>query len=119
LSKIGKEKRKSGLFRLCRSQATFPPAENAISAGFLELAANAASDRGVMRRAAVHSLRYGREGSASRQRAKKAIKKLPQVGQEPVEAVESRPISPDGLYITRNRKERKDISEKAAIISPE
>ena len=29
------------------------------------------------------------------------IKKLPQVGQEPVEAVESRPISPDGLHNTR------------------
>ena len=29
------------------------------------------------------------------------IKKLPQVGQEPVEAVESRPISPDGLYNIR------------------
>jgi hypothetical protein len=48
----------------------------------------------------------------------RAIKKLPQVGQEPVEAVESRPISPDGLYNTRNGLERKDISEKAIIIWP-
>jgi hypothetical protein len=45
-------------------------------------------------------------------RKQRAQKKLPQVGQEPVEAVESRPISPDGLYIIRKSMGRKDILEK-------
>lgn len=38
------------------------------------------------------------------------IKKLPQVGQEPVEAVESRHISPDGVHNTRIFAQSKDIS---------
>jgi hypothetical protein len=40
------------------------------------------------------------------------IKKLPQAGQEPVEAVESGRIGPDTTYDTRRRQPRKDIMRK-------
>jgi hypothetical protein len=40
------------------------------------------------------------------------IKKLPQAGQEPVEAVESERIRPDAPYDTRISQRRKDIPLK-------
>jgi hypothetical protein len=45
-----------------------------------------------------------------------AIKKLPQVGQEPVEAVESGHINPDGPMIIDCYTGRKDILAKIPII---
>ena len=46
-----------------------------------------------------------------------AIKKLPQVGQEPVEAVESRHSSPDAPMIRARREKSKEIPEKIAQYS--
>ncbi len=45
-----------------------------------------------------------------------ARKKLPQVGQEPVEAVESRHIGPDRPIIIDFDRESKDIPVKILII---
>ena len=54
-----------------------------------------------------------------RRNAAGPTKKLPQVGQEPVEAVESRPISPDGLYnILKLRRNAKIFSKKRQLFRP-
>jgi hypothetical protein len=124
LSKIGKECRKSGSFRFCglgdggRSPAAVllvgPQIKGAIFDQMTSAESRAVPDRG--RRAGNASIAckeccwLGFQGFERK-------KKLPQVGQEPVEAVESRPISPDGLYNTRKSLGRKDIFKKSAEYS--
>jgi hypothetical protein len=131
LSKIGKEKRKSGSFRLCGPKCpgrdsgdvtpiqaipagrTIPgPRENVLPSRLLAPSVLQTCQHYRWRnRAKTGSRTPGIACLASG-----AIKKLPQVGQEPVEAVESEHISPDGPMIIDCYTASKDIPAKIPII---
>src|SRR5689334_346648 len=111
LSKIGKEKRKSGLFRLCRrareandSVDITPDSGNpwkSRDADAAEAFPGCRPNRHSAPTAEMPAQMGGRKGGEPGARSRGgggAIKKLPQVGQEPVEAVESGHSSPDAPY---------------------
>jgi hypothetical protein len=118
LSKIGKEKRKSGLFRFCRRSATGTPAvpsphvgHKAATAGFSPLPFwDACGDLG--RTGPGGGLISSRQDGNHAMLASRRIKKLPQAGQEPVEAVESRRICPDALHSSEKLHGRQRYSDK-------
>jgi hypothetical protein len=103
LSKIGKEERKSGLFRFCR------PFERALAAW---RGAGMAASVAILRwltlarrrpRAVFAAVKPSRRVNPllAPVIAAGAIKKLPQAGQEPVEAVESGHSNPDAAHANR------------------
>src|SRR3954465_3159240 len=110
LSKIGKEKRKSGAFRLCGLKCRASDSGDVIQFERLQRAGPTASPwEDVLPASSLapataeeNCQRYRTETRSRRPLAdltSGAIKKLPQVGQEPVEAVESGHINPDGPMI--------------------
>jgi hypothetical protein len=131
LSKIGKEKRKSGSFRLCRSTKKIECQHD-----LTRLHSQRASEPGRPRprvkmsktsmqtvsapskSASTGEAEAAPAGSRTARLAAHPTKKLPQVGQEPVEAVESRHSNPDGPMIIDPCTPSKDIPSKIPEIFP-
>jgi hypothetical protein len=116
LSKIGKETRKSGFFRFCGPGEAPSSRRARIPKGRRAPLQRAGESRSEPPRLRVSTT--SKEGSAAPHTfMPNPIKKLPQAGQEPVEAVESRRIRPDAPYDTRIIHLGKDIPRKICDIS--
>jgi hypothetical protein len=122
LSKIGKEERKSGSFRLCgtidgRMHAVLPRAAcevlDASPSDSWRQRTSPTSDE-TLRAPGIEleAARWNSSYSGILSEKWPRIKKLPQVGQEPVEAVESRRSSPDAPIIMGRREKSKEILGK-------
>ena len=100
LSKIGKEKRKSGLFRFCgpRRQKAGNAIAGAIRSGSVAAAGGLPKEARQRAELGPGPARANLAISSQARLTNRAIKKLPQAGQEPVEAVESGHSNPDGPY---------------------
>jgi hypothetical protein len=135
LSKIGKEKRKSGSFRLCgpkrpsgdSGDVTVFQANRPVLDPLKTTSGPFSNPRSRVQSASMMCGETGRTmvkaSTCSAEQttglacpASSAIKKLPQVGQEPVEAVESGHSNPDRPMIIDCRTRSKDIPAKIPII---